>query len=405
MRIAHFTNSALPIRNGVSVSISRFCDALEAIGHQTKVFANPIDLNKVDVTDRITDLEQSSKAKIYRKRHLFSDIVKDFSPDIIHVHYPFSIGRDALKFSNMLNVPLIFTFHTDYEIYSSYHVCGNSIARFVAEMYVRQYCRFFCKEVDVVISPSVSFAEKMRERYRIYTSDVLSTPVPLERVPTGNRLESRQELEFANSDFVLGYVGRLGKEKSIDRTIVVISRLLHEVANLKVIFVGTGDQRAAVEIALSQFIDANRVRFFQAESFDELAVFYCAMDVILILSETETQGLVVAEALSCGCPVIAVAATGLVDVIRDGENGILLQTRDYAEVKSIIMKLICNQELWSSLSMQARNSASGFGLYDAARSAEQIYERAIINGKGRSSRFSQKLIVCLGFLEKIADKV
>jgi glycosyltransferase involved in cell wall biosynthesis len=185
---------------------------------------------------------------------------------------------------------------------------------------------------------------------------VVPTGIDLARFRPGDRAAARRRLGVGESDALVLYVGRLDREKSVDRVLVAFERIASTVASARLLLVGHGTEAARLQRMASGLSVAPRIRFLGVRPHGELTECYQAADVFLFASETETQGLVLAEAAACGLPAVAVDAPGCDEVVRDGDTGILTKT-DPAALAEAAIGLLLDPERRRGMARRAREVA------------------------------------------------
>jgi len=185
---------------------------------------------------------------------------------------------------------------------------------------------------------------------------VVPTGIDLARFRPGDRAAVRRRLGVAEGDALVLYVGRLDREKSVDRVLVAFERIASTVAAARLVLVGHGTEAVRLQRLAGSLSVAPRIRFLGVRPHDELAECYQAADVFLFASETETQGLVLAEAAACGLPAVAVDAPGCDEVVRDGDTGILTKS-DPAALAEAAIGLLLDPERRRGMARRAREIA------------------------------------------------
>jgi glycosyltransferase involved in cell wall biosynthesis len=232
----------------------------------------------------------------------------------------------------------------------------------VAALAVRLACRF-AASADLVVAPSAHVAETLRARGVATPVTVIPTGVPVNRFRPGPRQAARRALGWADGDPVCLYVGRLDREKSVDRVLAAFEIVASAIPESRLVLVGQGSHEAALRGAAEASPARQRIHFHGGVPRSELPTFYQAADVFLFCSETETQGLVLAEAHACGLPAVAVGASGVEEVVRDGETGLLTKSTAVDLAEAAIALLLD----------PSRRAAMGRA---ARRTAEQCFSAA-----------------------------
>ena len=228
---------------------------------------------------------------------------------IVHAHSPFVTGWMGLHIARRLRVPLIFTYHTRLDRYAHYIPFEAHATRYAAANLTRAYGN--C--ADVVIVPTASTERHLRAlgvRKRI---EVVPGGIDLARFGAGKRrADLRARLGAAEDEALVLWVGRLGKEKNPELALDAFARLP---SYARMVAAGEGSQRAALE-RKARRIAPGRVRFIGEQPRAALPDIYACADVFLFTSASETQGLVLAEALAAGPAIVAVDAPQSRDVLK-----------------------------------------------------------------------------------------
>ncbi len=334
MRVALFTNNYLPFRGGVTTAVETLRRGLERLRHRAWVFAPA---SRPPVTDPPWVFRYPSiPAPTYPgfalalpfSRRLYG-MARALAPDIVHAQHPFLLGPAARRFARRHGRPLVFTYHTRYEKYAHYVPLPE---RLVAALAVRLSCRF-AGSADLVVAPSERIAATLRERGVTAPVAVVPTGVPLDLFRPGDRAEARRKLGLPADALLCLYVGRLDREKSVDRIIDAFGSVADAISGARLSLVGQGAHETAARRRAEASPARERIWFHGGRDRDTLPLFYRAADLFLFASETETQGLVLAEAHACGLPAVAVRASGVDEVVRDGETGLLTKAaaREFAD--------------------------------------------------------------------------
>ncbi|PYN21683.1 MAG: hypothetical protein DMD99_19090 [Candidatus Rokuibacteriota bacterium] len=330
VRIALFTNNYLPFCGGVTISVETLRLGLEAAGHEAWVFG-PRLAGAQDVSGRIvrypsipaTTYPEFALAVPYSRR--IGRLVAELDFDVVHAHHPFLLGPAARRLARRARRPLVFTYHTRYEKYAHYVPLPLGLVESAA----LRLSAGFAARADAVLAPSTVIRDELHAR---------GVRTPIAVVPTGV------------------YVGRLDREKSVDRVLVAFDRIASTVAAARLALVGHGTEAERLRRQARALPVARRIRFLGVRPHHELVECYRAADVFLFASETETQGLVLAEAAACGLPAVAVDAPGCDEVVRDGETGVLTKS-DPAALAEAAIGLLLDLERRRGMARRAREVA------------------------------------------------
>src|SRR5215468_12638612 len=220
MRVGLFTNNYLPFRGGVTTAVETLSQGLEHLGHQVWIFAPA---SPTPIADPPSVFRYPSvPAPTYPGFSLALPVsprlarrAEALALDVVHAQHPFLLGVTARRLARRLGRPLVFTYHTRYEKYAHYVPLPE---RLVATMAVRLACRF-ADRAHLVVAPSVVIAETLRERGVRAPVAVIPTGVPLDLFCPGDRGEARAALGLDPGRPSCLYVGRLDREKSVERVI------------------------------------------------------------------------------------------------------------------------------------------------------------------------------------------
>ena len=363
MRIGLFTNNYLPFCGGVTISVETLRRGLERRGHEVWTFA-PRFPGTVDRDPRIVRVP-SVPAATYPEFALpipwvprIGRRVRELVPDVFHAHHPFLLGPAARRLARRLRRPLVFTYHTRYEKYAHY----VPLTRSLVEAAALTLSTRFAARADAVIAPSALVRDQLRARGVATTIAVVPTGVDLARFGPGERRAARAALGLPADDPVVLYVGRLDREKSVDRVLVAFDRIAGTLSRARLWLVGQGKEMEALRRHAARLTAGDRVHFAGVRPHAALAAWYQAADLFLFASETETQGLVLAEAAACGLPAVAVTAPGCDEVVRDGQTGILTKA-DPAALAEAAIGLLLDPDRRAAMGSRARQVAEqAFGV-------------------------------------------
>ncbi len=375
-----FTNTYLPMVGGVSISIYQFATELRARGHEVLIVAPAFDDGDAPDEDqvlRVAALKNFNDSAFSVPLPLSLELparVEEFAPDIIHAHHPFFLGDTALRFAGRLGLPIVTTHHTHYGHYLHY-IAGEM--EWLAE-FVDNLCVQHANLCDAVIAPSTSVERELLDGGVTSPVHVIPTGIDLEKYQQGDRAATREGYGFSPDDIVLGHVGRLAPEKNLAFLAHALVDAMQDRANSRTLIVGDGPSRDEMEAIFAAAHLADRVVFTGTLSGNDLYNAYHAMDVFGFASQSETQGIVVAEALAAGAPVVAITAPGVEDVVQDGVNGRLLDTEDAAAFADAVGWCI---GAGSTLRDRLPKTVEAFSTTATSDRLETLYADAVARGK------------------------
>jgi glycosyltransferase involved in cell wall biosynthesis len=357
VRIGLFTNNYLPFCGGVTVSVETLRRGLEGRGHEVWTFA-PRFPGAPETDPRVVRFP-SIPAATYPEFALaipwsprIRRQVSDLQLDVFHAHHPFLLGPAARRLARRLGRPLVFTYHTRYEKYAHY----VPVTRPLVEAAAIRLSTRFAASTDAVVAPSALVRDQLRARGVDAPIAVVPTGVDLTRFRPADRQAARQTLGLSATAPLVLYVGRLDREKSVDRVLLAFDRIGGTLGGAHLWLVGQGKETEPLRRLAGRLGAGDRVHFAGVRAHANLAAWYQAADLFLFASETETQGLVLAEAAACGLPAVAVIAPGCDEVVRDGDTGILTKA-DPASLAEAAIGLLLDADRRATMGARARQVA------------------------------------------------
>ena len=325
MNILVFTNTFTPHVGGVARSVTAFADEYRARGHRVLVVAPefpgmPEDEADVVRIPAIQNFNASDFSVVLPIRPALSETLDAFRPDIVHSQHPFLLGMTAVRIARRRGLPLVFTHHTLYEQYTHY-VPGDSPAlkRFAIELATR-----YANLADQVFAPSESVRDLLLARGVTTPIAVVPTGVRVEHFVRGDGPAFRRRMGIPEDAFVVGHLGRLAPEKNLEFLARAVADFVDRHPQAHFLVVGTGPSEAVLRDLFAAAGLATRLHIAGILQQQALADALHAMDVFAFASTSETQGMVLTEAMAAGLPVVALDAPGAREVVRDGQNGRLL---------------------------------------------------------------------------------
>lgn len=394
MRICHFTNTFLPHVGGVARAVQTLLEDQRRERHRVLVVAPefaegtaPARLERsVARLSALKNFNGSDFSVSLPFTAVLNRRLADFPADILHAHHPFLLGDAALREAAGRNVPLVFTHHTLYEHYSHYlPIESPAVGDFAAEVATR-----FANRCDAVIAPSGSVRDLIVGRGVTVPVYVLPTGIDMRALRKGQGERARARLGIPAEAVVLGHLGRLAEEKNLAYLADALARTLRRLPAARVLIVGDGPAKEGMEKAFAEAGVAARVLFAGKQTGSRLRDACAAMDLFAFSSLSETQGLVLAEAMASGTPVVALDAPGVRDVVVDRRNGRLLSASADAErFARALAEGVKNEKLRRRWSQEAQRTAAQLDRRVTSEKLLEIYEDLIAvrrTGLARSSK-------------------
>ncbi len=386
MRIGMMTDMYKPNISGVVNYISLCKRHLEAMGHDVFVFT----FREEGYQDDESNVIRSPGIPLMETGFYislgYSQSAKKLleTMDIVHVQHPFISGTIARMYCRPLKIPIVFTNHTRYDLYT--HAYLPPVADLIGLAAVKAYLPAFCRECDLVISPS----EGMRGVLLKF-----GVEVPIHVVPNGVDLNpfhepidrfSRTELGFSANDVVLTYVGRLGPEKNLIFLLRAFADALQSVSNIKLVLIGGGTERENLNEIIRQLSIANQVRLLGSISYEKLPGYLSMADYFTTASVTEVHPLTIIEAMASGLPCIGINSPGVGDLIVDGSTGLLIDKPDREKFSAGIIRLARDRQLRESMGKNARQAARDYAIERTAALLEECYLGVLSASKKRQRK-------------------
>lgn len=379
MKILMMTNTYTPIVGGVEKSIESLTDRFRQKGHSVLIAAPAFEGMPDDEEGivRISAIRKFNGSDFSIQLPISIELSKalnDFQPEIVHSHHPFLIGDTALRVANKFQIPLVFTHHTKYEDYTHYVPLDSPIMkRFVIELSTG-----YANLAHHVIAPSRSIYELLIKRGVKTPIDVIPTGIDLTRFSTGQRETFRSRWKIPERAFVIGHVGRLAPEKNITFLIQAVTRVLKHNTQAWFLLVGKGSSLEGIREAFLREGLGDRLCVTGTLLGEKLVDAYQAMDVFAFASITETQGMVLAEAVATGTPVVAVDADGVREVVRDHVNGRMIRNPNIEEfVSALEWIMACPPDTFEAMKKECRITAKSFDLDQLSQKILTLYKNLI----------------------------
>jgi 1,2-diacylglycerol 3-alpha-glucosyltransferase len=391
MRIGMLVDVYKPHISGITNYISLNKKFLEKAGHEVFVFT----FGDEDYPDDEPNIIRSRGLPVvdtgyyisFRYRRAARKLV--YTMDIAHVHHPFLSGSLARRYCGSLGIPVVFTNHTRYDLYTQAYL--PRLPDVIGETMLQAYLPSFCRACDMVVSPS----KGMRDVLRRFGVDS-----PIEVVPNGVNLEpfmqevepvSRAQFGFTAEDTVLIYVGRLGPEKNIPFLLRSFAGAASAYGTMGLILVGAGPERDNLEDRVSAMGIANKVHFTGMVDYADLPRYLAAADAFATASVTEVHPLSVIEAMAAGLPVMGIQSPGVGDTIQDGVTG-LLSEEELAAFTAKMMRMVIEPERRKEMGRAARQASKAYDIELTSQMMLDRYQMLVENASRKASlraRFSR----------------
>ena len=382
MRIAMLTNNYKPYMGGVPVSIEHLAEALRAQGHEVYIFAPTY---KNQVVEEYVIRYPSFPFSIVGAPvpNVFSSILEEkiieLGIDVIHVHHPALVGNVALKMKKMYGIPVVFTYHTRVEAYLHYVKPIEWLEH--ATGIIGRYMRWFCNQCDMIAAPTDGIRDYLVENGIKTPIEVLPTGVKEEAFyPNPEQVRKVRRQFKGDADYLLCSVSRLAKEKNIDFQLeglkLLKEKLKGEGKSFRYLLIGDGPEQGHLKKKIKEMDLENEVILTGRVENEYIASYQKACDAFLFSSKSETQGIVILEAMAAGNPVIAVDASGVKDIVENGVNGYLTK-EEPLEWANQIATVLLDELHQTQLSYGAYITATKYSENQIAKKAAEAYNKTV----------------------------
>jgi len=272
------------------------------------------------------------------------------APDVVHAHTPFGLGLAALRYARRVDAPLVASYHTPAGEYAGYVARSDWLTDRVRGT-VETYERLFLDRAATVVAPSAATRRHVRAQVGVAAPvEVIGNGVDVDRFRPVATADFRARYDLPDGPLV-GYTGRHGFEKNLDRILDAVEGLA-----ATVVFGGDGPARSHLE-SRAETVDAD-VRFLGFLAREELPAFYSALDAFLFPSPVETQGLVALEANACGTPVVGADAGALADTVDQGVTGYRFEPGDTEAFRAALGRTLAEDDRLREACLDRRDEVS-----------------------------------------------
>ena len=377
MKILLISDVYFPRVNGVSTSIKTFTEQLQMLGHGVHLIVPDYgqDAHVADdeawitrVSARSIYFDPEDKLMKYGEILRLLPMLKTKKFDLIHIHTPFVAHYAGLKLGKLLQLPVVETYHTFFEDYLHHYLpwipkmAARGLARFISKKQ--------CNQVDAIVAPSQPMLDVLRT-YGIKTrAAVIATGLQASSFKEANGDAFREKYGIALQRPMLLYVGRVAHEKNIDFLVRVTQLLVKVMPEALLVITGEGPAEPSLRALVKTLGIEKNVQFIgYLERHTELNACHKAADVFVFASKSETQGLVLLEAMAQGTPVVAIAELGTASILVEGQ-GAMIAIEDESEFMHKVHALLLNPVHRQHLGERAREYAQNN--WSAATQAERM---------------------------------
>ena len=395
MRIGMMVDTYKPYLSGVTNHVELHKRALERAGHEVYVFTfgdeeyqddEPRILRSPGVALADTGFYLSLRYKSRHKKLLQT-------MDVVHVHHPFLSGRLALNYCRPARIPIVFTNHSRYDLLAQAYL--PLMPDEVSHSLLQAYMPDFCEAVDLVISPSESMAEILRELEVKGHIEVIPNGVDLQKFREAKPFP-RSQFGFTEQDILLIYAGRIAPEKNLSFLLQAFAGIAQMLPNVYLLMVGGGKKNFEEEVQnlIVQLGIGNRVHSTGMIAYDDIPSYLGMCDIFVTSSVAETFGMSTVEAMGVGLPIMGIHGIGTSDLVEDGKTG-FLSTEDLAAFTAKLMYLCLHPGLRKEMGLAACKESEQYDIERTTNILLGHYTRLMQNTRPLKRSLDERLLSVL----------
>jgi 1,2-diacylglycerol 3-alpha-glucosyltransferase len=391
MDILFISDVFFPRVNGVSTSINTFATELRALGHQVTLIApSYTDEDKqeewiVRVPSHKIYFDPEDRLMNFGKLKALLPWIRDKHFDVIHIHTPFTAHYVGIHFGKKLDIPVVETYHTFFEDYLHHYL--PFIPQFISRKLARTISRRQCNAVDGIVSPSKPMLDVLKQ-YGIKTpAEVVATGLDDSSFASVDGEHFRMSHDIPLTQPMLLFVGRVAHEKNIGFLLEMHVELIKKHPDALLVITGEGPAEESIKHSIDKLGISNKVRMIgYLDRSHELIACYKAADIFVFASKSETQGLVLLEAMAQGTAVVAIAELGTKSILIEGEGVLIAKDdiNDFADKVSVLLSDGPKRQIIGEKGRQYALEKWGAGVL--AKKVAKFYKSAI-NQKSSLSRY------------------
>ena len=377
MRVLFISDVYFPRVNGVSTSIRTFRQDLAACGVETVLVAPHYELESEDEAGVLRVASGGVPRDPEDRRMRWGPLIRtlDTLPrdeyDLVHIHTPFIAHYAGARFARRANLPCVATYHTFFEEYAQHYV--PAMPKWLGRYLARAFTRSQCDDVQTLIAPSEPMRDVLVE-YGVSTPiHILPTGLAADRFVQGDGNRFRAQVGIPLDRPLMTYIGRVAHEKNIDFLVHVFAKVRQTVPGAMLVIAGEGPARESLrQLVASLKLEADVFFAGYLDRNTALLDCYAAANVFVFASRTETQGLVLLEAMAQGVPVVSTAELGTRSILKPG-CGALVSQENRDEFTATVVRVLQDSNLQKELGERGRAYAKTWSSASMARRLADLY--------------------------------
>lgn len=338
MKILFISDVYFPRVNGVSTSIRTFMTQLRQQGHQVDLIApdyeqgSEPETSVTRVAARTLYFDPEDRLMKYSAVLQLAPALKAEGYDLLHIHTPFVAHYAGLKLARLLNIPCVETYHTFFEDYLHHYLPW--IPQLMARAFARLVSKRQCNAVQAIVAPSQPMLNVLKKYGVQSMAAVIPTGLEPSSFAAADEIAFKQKYGIPSERPVLLYLGRVAFEKNIAFLLKMLQQLISRQPEVLLVIAGEGPAETSLrDLAKSLQLD-NHIQFIgYLDRHTELNACYRSASIFVFASKSETQGLVLLEAMAQAVSVVAIAELGTASILIEGEGALIApdNTAQFAE--------------------------------------------------------------------------
>jgi 1,2-diacylglycerol 3-alpha-glucosyltransferase len=381
LRVLMLTDVYFPRINGVSTSIETFRSDLSGEGVSVSLVApdypHPYDdINTWRVPARGLPFDPEDRLMRWHPLRQTTEEIAAAGVDLIHIHTPFAAHYAGVGLARRHRLPVVATYHTHFEEYIQHYL--PVLPRAVLKAFARRLACHQCDTLNAVIVPSVAMQDTLADYGVAAPMHVLPTGIPVDHFARGDGARFRATYAIDAGRPMALYVGRVAHEKNIGFLIEALAFALWRRPELLLVIAGEGPALPALQRKVSDMGLVDSVRFVgYLDRQQELPDCYAAANVFAFASRTETQGLVLLEAMAAGLPVYALAHLGTRSIVEPG-RGAIAAPSDAEAFGRGLAELASDRQQLARMAREGRRFAKEWSGPERARKLAALYRALVV---------------------------
>ncbi len=381
LRVLMLTDVYFPRINGVSTSIETFRADLAnehvAINLVAPAYSESPPADRIwRVPSRRLPFDPEDRLMRWGDLLDLSGKAAEGGIDLVHIQTPFAAHYAGLRAARRLKVPVVATYHTHFEEYIQHYL--PLLPRRWLKAAARQIARHQCNQLDAVVVPSPAMRDTLIEYGITAPMHIVPTGIPINQFASGNGERFRARHAIPADRPIALYVGRVAHEKNIDFLLHAMTFALWHRPDLLLVIAGEGPALPALQRQVADLRIDHHVRFVgYLDRKQELPDCYAAASTFVFASRTETQGLVLLEAMAAGLPVFAISHLGTTSILEP-QHGAVVAPEDPEAFGKGLAELVSNQPGLARLASEGRQFAQEWSAPERARQLATLYRSLVI---------------------------